>query len=505
VSKPVPGQWYTVGNEKTFQEISIAAVGHPNLSARIVSENRIPGPVPYPGLQLVIPFVYEELILKETGSGGPTDRRVLSKERPNEEFSKWLIEIEGIPVLANGVKYTRALSNACIECTAVMPWDTDQMTSDNSNKLAEYLKPYAYPKVKVFLGGYRMLTGVLFGVKNVIGTSGISKAISMASLSANMIDSTMIAPLQYRDMTLKQIAEKVCGRFGIPVRWYSRDKNVFKRAACEDGERCFEFVCRLAKQRGVLIGCDETGAMTFCDTEDSIYVGEIVEGQSAWVPGLEFDFDGRKRFSKYTAKSKSGRTSAIGTVNDLSVPFGRTTTVEAEDCHDGDIKKAAEWHRSRIIADALSQTITVRGFIAPDGDYWEEGLTLTLYSKSMEIPNGYTFLVDQVTMGSDSAESTELVLVPPGLYSGKPMENPWPKDGSDSENTWAAEDAVYKKDVAVEKAAMARRARNKLVADASRARQEAMDAMDETREEHYEDIEGMSDEEIASTDQETFE
>lgn len=479
MSKPVPGQWYTVGDEKTFQEISIAAVGHPNLSARIVSENRIPGPLPYPGLQIVIPFVYEELILRETGSGGPSTRRQLAQERPEDDYSKWRIEIEGIPVLANGIKYTRALTNACIECTAVMPWDHSQMTSDNSNKLAGYLKPYAYPKVVVFLGGYRMLTGVLFGVKNLISTSGISKAISIASLSANLIDSTMIPPFQYKGSTLKQIAESVCGRFGVPVRWYSKDKNVFKRAACEDGERCFEYLVRLARQRGVLIGCDETGAMTFSDSEDTIHVGEIVEGQSAWVPGLEFDFDGRKRFSKYTAKSKSGRTSAIGTVNDLSVPFGRTTIVEAEDCHDGDIKKAAEWHRSRIIADALSQTINVRGYIAPDGDYWEEGLTLTLYSQSMEIPDGYIFLVDQVTMNSDDSETTELVLVPPGLYSGNPMENPWPKDGEDQVNTWAAEDAVYKKDVSVYNKELARRKRNKLKQDLSQTQAESMGVLQE--------------------------
>lgn len=459
MAKPTPGNNYTVVAETSFEEISTEAYGQPKFAADIRTSNRVsPLSAPYPGQELFIPFQdseYSTTIIQEIASGGPGFSK---KEIEQSDPFKWDIMIGGDKVLFTGLKFIRSLSNACYETVAELPWNRYQMTGDASQRLIKNLRPYSYVEAKVYLGGYRMMTGHVFETRSKKSANGISKTITICSKTAHLVDSTMIAPLQFREMTLRQIAEKVCKRFDIEVAWFASDKKVFKRVKSEDGEKCFDFLVRLAKQRGVLFGCDEDQRLTASDTdEDYTHVGALTDLEAHWEDH-EFVANGRQRFSLYTAKSKEGKHGNVSTVHDLNVPYGRSTSVTAEDCHDGDMKRAAEWHRSKVLAESLAQPLEIRGYLAPDKDYWKEGLLIDVCSEIMEIDEGYTFLIDSVTMTSGSRETTGLVLVPPGLYSGRPMKNPWPRDEEERNKSFQQEEDLYQSERKAERNAAARAA-----------------------------------------------
>ena len=69
----------------------------------------------------------------------------------------------------------------------------------------------------------------------------------------------------------------------------------------------------------------------------------------------------------------------------------------------------------------------VNGWIAPDGNLWRENTFISVVSKSLFVPNGFTFLIRQVGYNLDSqgGKRARLSLIPPFVYAGGEIREPW--------------------------------------------------------------------------------
>ena len=142
-----------------------------------------------------------------------------------------------------------------------------------------------------------------------------------------------------------------------------------------------------------------------------------------WAGG----FDGRKRFNAYRAIGQSpGVNSKPQIATDPAVPRTRFLTFQMDDTTQGDIKNAADWKRSKQLAESLSITLPVNGFYSPGGDVWEENTGLTVISETLGVPGGFTFLIESVTYNyGPDGKTTDIGITLPQVYTGEALIDPW--------------------------------------------------------------------------------
>ncbi len=149
-------------------------------------------------------------------------------------------------------------------------------------------------------------------------------------------------------------------------------------------------------------------------------------------PGRELTatFDGAKRFYAYTVLSKRrGNKPKRATAIDDLVPRSRLTTINADETEAGDIQKTADWERSKRLADALTIPFPVTDWYAPNGELWRENTIVTVKSPIIYAPFGFDFLIRSVEyIYEKSGRSGTLNIVPPEVYTGEPLVEPWAEE-----------------------------------------------------------------------------
>jgi prophage tail gpP-like protein len=166
--------------------------------------------------------------------------------------------------------------------------------------------------------------------------------------------------------------------------------------------------------------------VTFTRASSGKSVGTLEEGKAAFS-SCSARFDGRERFSRYRALGQSPKKAAkVGVAEDSRVPSTRFLTFRADETSEGDIQKSAQWRRSKQISEALSLSIPVDSWYNPSGELWEVNTIVTVKSKTLYIPDGFDFLVKEISFDfSENGSKATLGLVPPQAFSGEDIVEPW--------------------------------------------------------------------------------
>jgi prophage tail gpP-like protein len=100
---------------------------------------------------------------------------------------------------------------------------------------------------------------------------------------------------------------------------------------------------------------------------------------------------------------------------------------QADDTKGEKLQEAADWERSRRLADGLKVSLPVDGWQVPGTkDLWRENTIVTLKSASLFIPDGYDFLIRSVEYSfSENGTVAGLELVPVETFTGEPLKEPW--------------------------------------------------------------------------------
>lgn len=429
--KPTPGTEYVVQDDGTLNAVATRAdgVGGNSLVNSIIGAN-----TPRQGNKLVIG---EKLIIP-----GNPPARVLKGKDPNH----LTILLDGYEVPMMSCKVINTIDTACDAWVGRIAW-----TPGDDPQVDKLTRPYGYPRAAAYLGNQLVVSGRLYTVSPELMDRGQTKELTGYSFTADAVDSSVFPPYEYKGVTLPQIATKFANIIGVDAV-FSKTLDpaffgAFDTVELKETETIFQFLARLAAQRGALLSNTYAGDMLFLQANvNQTPVGTLHEGDGLTM-NWKVVYDGRKRFHAYrciTAGIK-GRSSTsqiasilrtggttpktappVVTVIDDDVPLSRTQTYRADNVTPGNIIDSARWRKNKQFVDSLTIPFPVSSWYAPDGSLWAVNTLVHVISATLGFAKGYTLLVRSVEFDfSDKGCSAVLHLIPPQAYTQKDLGNIW--------------------------------------------------------------------------------
>lgn len=414
--KPIPGRKYTIQDENSLSQVAARAYGDFTLWPRIWAANQSqlksgdPNLI-FPGEVIIIPLLPERESVKSSTA---------EQSLPGKEKDEVTILLDGLEVKSRATKIIRAMDAGASGCSAVIPW-----TQGDDPELDKRLLPYAYTPAAVYIGGNLKISGLVYIVKPSKTKDGVVKNIQIFSFTADIVDSTLKPPYEKNNVTLKQRAEELVKPFGIDVIFNDDPGGAFGRVTAKEGDTVFGHLASLAPQRSLLIGDTVDGNLSFARAASGKPVATLEEDMQG-AQSFEATFDGRKRFNIYRAVGQSPSGSKVGIAKDSKVPRSRFITFQVNETINGDIEQAAKWRRSKQLANALTIPFPVSSWFSKEGILWEENTLVEVVSPTLSIANGFTFLLKSVEYNDSTSGKTAILgLVPPQVYSGEDLIDPW--------------------------------------------------------------------------------
>jgi prophage tail gpP-like protein len=364
----------------------------------------------YPGEVLQIPG--DPSVTEIAGGAGSADIAIKGKDK--NEFTL-IIDKQEIPVMAGRVM--RTMDTVVDGWTAVVSRDID-------------IKPFKYNRAQVYLGGRLVNDGVVYMLNAMSNGTQRTLELEGFSATADIVDSTIRPPYEAKKITLQKRATDVIEGMGLSVVYDVSDNDFFEQVTARPSETIFAHLAKLAKQRRVLISSTVQSELRFYRAELSKTTGALEEGQPP-LRSISATFDARKRYSSYrvignTSKRTKKKNALDAVAVDSSIPRSRFKTIELSNASAASIKKSAEWLRSTAVASTLTITVPVDRWYAPCGDLWTEGKIVTLISETIFVPDGFDFLIKNVEYNfSNEGTTATLSLVPPQVFIGGEIEEPW--------------------------------------------------------------------------------
>lgn len=375
--------------------------------------------------------------------------------------------IDNREIIVESASFVRTMDTGADACSIVMPW-----TPGLDTEIDRVTKKYSYSPTQIKIGDDVISEQILYDVTQRTNASGTVKELDFFSKTADIIDSTVIAPYEMNNVKLTDRCKQQCNPYGIAViagddvikslqetkritistntkvtpdfktgsTWGIKyinnvakvqvtkksklvtDEKKFPRVKAEPTETIWSHLSKLAAQRGLLLSCTPSGDLLITTANiNGKPVGTIEESISDNASEFSAKFSGRDRFNTYRAivkSSSSGRPAGIQTAKDPVVTSPRLLTFNADDNIPGEAKSAAEWRKNKSAADAMSISFPVNGWYAPNGELWKPNTTVTIISETLENKNGFTYLITRVELKYSSAgNSAVLELKPPSMYS----------------------------------------------------------------------------------------
>lgn len=421
MAKPIPGSQYTIVKGDTLSGIAYAAYGQGRKWPRIwqANQTRLRSGDPnliFPGEVITIP------VLPELEPVVASDSEFLPSSEPAEELREgFQIVILGKQIKVKSARALRTMDTIADGWNAVVYWDPAD------SELTKLIRPYSYNETKIYVGGQLVVTGPLYITESQVKNDELSAVLEGFSHTKDLVDSTLDPPYSRNKQTLNQIANELALAKGIKVIDETGSAGIFERVTAEPTDTIFEHLAKLAKQKSRLLSSTPRGELLITQAKTDLKPVGSIGDELARGQDYAAKFDGTARFNAYRLISKRrGNTLREAIAKDDVVPRSRTKTIHADDTTAGDIQQAADWERSKALVDALTLPFPVSDWFAPDGTLWRENTLVTVVSPQLFIPKGFTFLIKSVEyIFEPDGKKSVLNLVPPQVYTGEPLEEPW--------------------------------------------------------------------------------
>lgn len=416
MSKPIPGRQYVVQSGDTVQSISAQAYGDATLWPRIHKANLSTlfrsSDEPVAGQVLIIPRLAENQAQRVAN----TSLQIVGKQKDD-----LTIIVNGIELDVMSADIITAIDNVADGWAATIAW-----VPGEDPQLDEALLPFSYAEASVYIGNELVVNGYIYTIGSTLTTDGSVKNIAGWSLTADIIDSNLKPPYEEANISLRQRAEGLIQPLGLSVVYDLPVDEFFDRVTAKATDTIFGHLAKLATQRGTLLTSTPSGDVHFTQSDASNIVGTLQEGDPTVIE-WSATFEGRNRFNAYKAVGQSpGSNAKTAVAIDDQVPKSRFHTFTVNDTTDGNIQQAADWRRSKQIANTMAIQLPVSGWVAPNGTIYKKNTGITVISPTLHVPKGFTFLIKSVEFTfSNTGKSSLLHLIPPQAYTGEPIVEPW--------------------------------------------------------------------------------
>jgi prophage tail gpP-like protein len=239
-------------------------------------------------------------------------------------------------------------------------------------------------------------------------------------------------PLQFDNLSIKQIAEQLIQPFGIRLvvdDLASEGANeVITRVTANDGQSIQDFISKTCSQKNLILSHDVRGRLVITRARTSGQIQTFFDAQTP-VTKLDSVFNGRGLHSDITVfkqTSIQGGNAAEESIENPFVSSFRPTTRTQTTGTENDTQQAAR----NVLAEEL-RNINVT--ITTDRWYWLNGERLEIMQPNRVVgvrsERAYLFgvqrwFVEEVTLNSDPSKQTGIVkLVLPEVYNNEPVKS----------------------------------------------------------------------------------
>jgi len=248
--------------------------------------------------------------------------------------------------------------------------------------------------------------------QHVISVQGRSKP-------ADLVDCGHAGKQWTQPRTLLQLARELAWDFGITVRADTDVGAAFQRPAIAAGQTRFEFLEKLARQRGVRLISDSDGTLVIARTgtvvvPDALELGKNIRSSSG-------RFSVRDRFGEIVVVGQTAGTdtwngtaaaSIRGSATDTDVRRARRHVLVAENAADAAAcRKRAEWQRNTNYGNGEALTYTVSGWRHSSG-LWLPNTRVSVTDKWMRLDNRELLIPAVQYILDKEGRRTELQLMP---------------------------------------------------------------------------------------------
>ena len=406
MNKPRPGSQYIVTKDGFVEDIAAQAYGDPTKANLLWGANELKSNEVKAGDVLVIP-------------GEPPANRLTGKD-----LDDMTLIADGVEIPIMSATIIRAMDTCADGFTVNIAW-----TPGLDSEIDRVTKPYAYSRAAIYIGDELLVAGRIYGVAPKMTGNGITKELKGFSLTVDAVDSVIPPGYQKVGVDLKQVADQFARVIGVGVECDIDTGGPFDTVTSTETETMFAHLAKLAAQRGLLISNTPTGDFLIHRAiKDGTVVGSLTENDRL-VTEWSANYDGRRRFHTYRCITQgvdganldwSADTVEGGPVTvkaiDSQVPLSRFTTFRADETTPGNRLDAARWKKNKQIADALTQSLPVTDWCAPNGKLWEPNTLVSVKSDVFGVPNGFDFLIRSVEFMLGENRTAVLSLVPPQAF-----------------------------------------------------------------------------------------
>ena len=419
MSRPTPGRFYTVQPGDTLRNIARAAYGN-DQGARLARANgkrlqdrgisREGYPYLYPGDRLWIPPI-------------PRAAQATVPALADNEFSVRIGDREFHGVKTTSI--TRALNSIADSFVFEAPFDP------RNREHVEAFRPFGYQPAALYVGGELYIAGQMINVRFKSSTTGRTVTAEVRTKSGDLIECHGDRGIiEHSNITLLAMAEEIAEPYGM--RAFSAtgsEGGRFESAVKEADETDFDFLARLASQKGYLVTSSYDGNLLLTRAAvDERPVASLIEG-SFPVRSVTAAYDSTRRFSHwYGWPAVTSGQFGHALIEDRSIPVLRHFAFMAGESDTSTIEDAVRWRVAKSIADAASIDVVVSGFRDSTGELWRENRKVILEAPSVMVNAGTEFIVRAVRLQSpaEDGDTTTLSLVLPGAYNLEiPESYPW--------------------------------------------------------------------------------
>lgn len=273
-----------------------------------------------------------------------------------------------IKLLVDGTEFenwTQATCTASIEELArTFSFTTKRSISNGAFRGKVFdIKPQS--ECKVYIDNILFLTGYIDRVASRTSATETSINFEGRSKTSDIIDCTVDAiGANFKNRNIKEIAGIIASKFNVNVVC-DLDLPKFKYTAYNQGEKCIDYLKRLADLNGVTLTTNERGDIVITKAGTEKYNTSFKENMS-FITEWGFDENYAGRYSEYTIKGQTDEKNITSSFKDDTVKRYRPLVIVSE-TDEVNIKERATNHAMRSIGDGISGTLTIKNFTDAEG------------------------------------------------------------------------------------------------------------------------------------------
>jgi len=285
----------------------------------------------------------------------------------------------------------------------------------------------------ITLGGETAIVGTILTRQTVYDANSHGVQLSGVSLTYwGHKSSVWTDTMNFDGYTFEKAARKVMEPYNMKINVIGKlDEKPFPKLSAQYGETVWDFLERIARQRGVVIGTDTDGSVALIGQHTKPVVSDLIEGVN--ILRCSCTINVAPKFVHYGASvQRAGGDDSSGkdTSQILKLAQGtgcypsfNLTPVEQPGDEEEAQKRAnyeARWHEGYSVV----AQVTVQGWLRAHGSLWKVGDNVFVQSPMAMLSQ--TLKIQQATFMQDnkSGTTTTLDLVVPWLLGDRPGYNP---------------------------------------------------------------------------------